>query len=397
MNLYQIPGYGFPGLHAESFQTARMADAFLECGVNAAVVYPWSSRMIRWHDVRETYGLHRSLKRKILPGFYLTSSRWRFVSNPLLRISLALFAINAGRNTVFLGRHPHLEPLRTLIRLKMWNLLRARIVVELHEPHHYLPGVDRHIDGYVVISKGLESFLLDAGVDPGRILLAPNAVDLTSYEQAHRRERSALRRQLQLPEEHSIICYTGQLGPGRNVETLIQAMQYLEERVSLVLVGGRNSDDVRRLEEFVASNRLSQRVKLIGQQPTQVVIDFQLAADVLVIPYNSHLAHARWCSPLKLWEYLASSKPIVAFAIPALREILRDDEVVWAKEETAVALAAAIGEALTRKPRAFEEVRARIGDWTWADRAQRVLDFIDTSPLGVASEAKQTSWGRVGC
>jgi glycosyltransferase involved in cell wall biosynthesis len=335
--------------------------------------------MIPWRGVCATYGVHRSLKRKVLPGFYLTSSRWRSVSNPLLRISLTLFAIKSGGNSVFLGRHPQLEPLGTLIRLKMRNLLRARIVVELHEPHHYVPNVDQHIDGYVVISKGLESFLLKAGVDTRRILLAPNAVDLASYEQAHRRERSALRRHLRWPEEHSIICYTGQLGPGRNVETLVQAMQYLEEKVNLLLVGGRNSDDVRRLEEFVASNRLSQRVKLIGQQPTQAVIDFQVAADVLVIPYNSTLAHAKWCSPLKLWEYLASSRPIVAFPIPGLREVLRDDEVVWAKEETAVALAAAIREALTRNPRAFDEIRARVGDWTWVDRAQRVLSFIDTS------------------
>jgi glycosyltransferase involved in cell wall biosynthesis len=272
----------------------------------------------------------------------------------------------------------------------MRNLLRARIVVELHEPHHYVPNVDQHIDGYIVISKALESFLVKAGIDTSRILFAPNAVDLASYEQAHRRARSALRKHLRLPEEHPIVCYTGQLGPGRNVETLIQAMPYLEANVNLLLVGGRNSDDVCRLEEFVASNRLSQRVKLVGQQPAQTVIDLQVAADVLVIPYNSQLAHARWCSPLKLWEYLASRKPIVAFPIPALREILRDDEVVWAKEETAVALAAAIREALTRNPRALDEIRARMGDWTWADRARRVLSFIDKSPAGVASQPKQT-------
>ena len=376
VRLYQIPGFGFPGLHAESFQTARMAEAFLECGVNATIVYPWSSRMIPWRDVGATYGVHRSLKRKILPGFYLTSSRWRSFTNPLLRISLALFAIKSGRKSVFIGRHPHLDPVATLIWLKARNLLRASIFIELHEPHHYLAAVDSSIDGYIVVSEALKLFLIQAGVIAERILLAPNAVDLRSYEEAHEHGRPALRKQLGLPESHAVICYAGQLGPGRNVETLIAAMRNVEESAILVLVGGKNSDDVQRVQTFIDSNQLSHRVRLVGQQPATTVTHFQLAADVLVIPYDSRLSHSKWCSPLKLWEYLASGKPIVAFSIPALRQVLLDNEVVWAKEETSIGLAEAIKEALTRDPRPFQEIRARLSDSTWGDRARHIANFM---------------------
>ena len=309
----------------------------------------------------------------------MTSSRWRSITNPLLRVLLGLFAIKSGGKCVFIARHPHLDPLATLIWLKQRNLLRASIFIELHEPHHYLPAVDSSIAGYIVVSEALGLFLIEAGVSTERILLAPNAVDLRSYEEAHRRERPALRKQLGLPENHTVVCYTGQLGPGRNVETLIDAMRYLEENATLVLVGGKNLADIDRLQRFAASNNLSERVRLVGQQPTETTTHYQLASDVLAIPYNLNLSTSKWFSPLKLGEYLATGKPIVAFPVPALDNTLRDDEVVWAEEETPLALAAAIKEALTRTPRPLHEIQARMRDWTWAHRAQRIADFIGVS------------------
>jgi glycosyltransferase involved in cell wall biosynthesis len=104
---------------------------------------------------------------------------------------------------------------------------------------------------------------------------------------------------------------------------------------------------------------------------------FQLAADVLVIPYDSRLSTAAWCSPLKMWEYLASGRPIVAFPIPALRDIFRKSEVVWVQEETPVSLADALKEAMKWEPRPLHEIRERIGTWTWEERARRIAEFME--------------------
>lgn len=375
MKLYQLPGYGFPGLHAESFQTARMAEGFLECGIPSTVVYPWTSNMIPWKEVPETYGLQQPLQRKLIKGAFLTSSNLRFVSNPILRASLSTFAIAAGKDSVFLARHPHLEPLSLLIDLKRRNRMQGRIFVELHEPSHFLPETDQFIEGYVVISEALQEYLLEKGVKREQILLALNAISLKSYEKSHEVEQSTLRSKLGLPTEQRIVCYTGQLGPGRNIETLIEALAYIDNAL-LVVVGGRQLDDIARLKHFANSRNLSERILFTGQQSTPKTVEYQLASDVLVIPYNSVLAHSKWCSPLKLWEYLASGKLIVAFQIPPLCKSLLDAEVVWAREETAPALADAIKEAFTRKPRTFTEVRERLGKLTWANRAERVARFM---------------------
>jgi len=378
MRLYQLSGYGFPGYRADSFQTARMAEAFLESGVNASIVYPWSPKTIPWRDVCPAYGLNRRPQRKVLPGIYLNPA-WRFhpFSNILLRIVLVLFAIKTGSKAVFLGRHPQEDPLATLLQLKARGFLQTPIFVELHEARHYSRPADSYINGYVVISEPLKLFLTDAGVESDKILVAQNAVDFSAYQQAHRLNRRTLRSQLGLAEHQSVICYTGQLYRDRNVETLVAAMKYMEPSTILVLVGGNARRDMQRIQAHVDANQLADRVRMVGQQAAVTTMHFQLAADVLVIPYDSRLSTAAWCSPLKIWEYIASGTPIVAFPIPAFRDIFRKNEVVWVQEETPVSLADALKEAMKWQPRPFHEISARIGTWTWAERARRIAEFME--------------------
>lgn len=378
MRVYQLTGYGFPGYRADSFQTARMAEAFLESGVDAAIVYPWSPKTIPWRDVCTAYGLHRRPKRKVLAGVYLNPA-WRIhrFSNILLRIALVLFAIKTGSNAVILGRHPQEDPLATLLHLKARGFISIPIFIELHEARHYSSSTDPYINGYIVVSEPLGLFLTSAGVKRDKIIAAPNAVDFPAYQEAHRLDRRTLRTQLGLPEHRSVICYTGQFYRGRNVETLVAAMKYMHADVILVLVGGNTNSDMQRIQAHVDANQMSERVRMVGQQPAATTMLFQLAADVLVIPYDSHLSTAAWCSPLKMWEYLASGRPIVAFPIPALRNIFLGNEVVWVQEETPASLAEALKDAMKREPRPLDEIRERIGAWTWEARASRVAAFIE--------------------
>jgi glycosyltransferase involved in cell wall biosynthesis len=260
--------------------------------------------------------------------------------------------------------------------LKKWGFHKTRIFIELHEAQHYVSSLDPYINGYIVVSEPLRAFLLQVGIAPSRILLAPNGVDLESYEEVHRYEKHELRRELGLPQNHPVICYTGQLGPGRNVEMLIAALKHLDQEILLVLVGGNRQQDLQRIQAFVVSEKLTERVILRGHEPAPITWRFQMAADVLAIPYASYLATAEWCSPLKLAEYLATGIPIVAFPLPSLQSVLHQEDVVWATEETALGLAEAIAVAMKRQRRRLEDIRSRLAGWTWVDRAQRIAAFM---------------------
>ena len=376
MTVYQVPGYGFPGYHAECFQTTRMTEAFTRSGVDARIVYAWSRNALPWVSVRETYGLQNAPRRVILPAMGFGQGRFRLLGDATRWSAMGAFALAAGRASIFLGRHPAQAPLATLVRLKALGLLTTPLFVELHESQHFLPAADPHINGYIVIGEALRAFLIDAGVSEDRVLVAPNAVDLELYDRARAVGKTSLREQLAMPQDSPVVCYTGRLAQGRNIEALIAAVKQVDERVILVIVGGGAPSDLERITAFAVQQQMMHRLIMAGHQPAERAAQFQVASDVLAIPYSSRLRHAQWCSPLKVAEYLAAGSPIVAFPLPALRSVLSDRDVVWAREETPSSLGAAIEEALRRAPKAAEEIRARVCDWTWCDRAERIAAFM---------------------
>jgi glycosyltransferase involved in cell wall biosynthesis len=62
----------------------------------------------------------------------------------------------------------------------------------------------------------------------------------------------------------------------------------------------------------------------VGQVPNRDVPTYLWAADVLVMPYTSQTPTVRYMSPLKMFEYMAAGRPIVATDFPVVREVLRD-------------------------------------------------------------------------
>ena len=102
------------------------------------------------------------------------------------------------------------------------------------------------------------------------------------------------------------------------------------------------------------------------------------------MPHTATPVSERYASPLKLFEYMALGKPIVASDLSAVREVLRDGETAClVKASDSTSLASGITKVLEH-PDLAEQIARRAFDaaasFTWARRAER-LDVL----LGVVT------------
>ena len=115
------------------------------------------------------------------------------------------------------------------------------------------------------------------------------------------------------------------------------------------------------------------------------VPSYLLASDVLVMPYSSKVTirdgteAGRFTSPLKLFEYMAAGKPIVATGVPSVLEILRPGEnsVVTPPDdggEFVRALGLVLGDS-ELCARVSSGAHSDAAGYTWEKRVEKIIEM----------------------
>ncbi len=187
---------------------------------------------------------------------------------------------------------------------------------------------------------------------------------------------AALRETLDLAGRR-IVLYTGNLEPYQGIDLLIEAAQRLAERRpdAVVLIVGGDRRRLERLQVRVAAQGLADHVRLIGPRPIEQMALFMAAADVLVSP-RCHGEN----TPLKIYTYMQSGRPIVATRLPVHTQVL-DDQTALLAPPTPGGLAEALLRALS-DPQAAARIgaaaRRRVEQRFSPDEfARRLLELYD--------------------
>ena len=183
------------------------------------------------------------------------------------------------------------------------------------------------------------------------------------------------------------VVYCGRLAANRGVDILIEAMALTPPDVRLTVVGGSSEsrgrsdcgDERRTLEKMVAELGLAERVAFAGPVPPGAVRSYLDKASVLAIPMRAD-TQTRLSSPLKLFEYMASGKPIVAAALDGVMEILRHEEnALLFEPDNPRDLANQLNRLLASKDLQAKLARQALEDaaaHTWEKRADQALRFL---------------------
>jgi len=186
--------------------------------------------------------------------------------------------------------------------------------------------------------SGLEGWLLrradsvvsSSGLAPRVRELAPTA-RLREWEysgtlpQASPEEAAELRRCLGIPEERPVVLYSGTFEPYQGLPALLAAIPQVRAEVPeavFVLVGAPEREAALMARAHPALAREG-ALRIIQRQPRERIPAYLALADVVVSPrgYGDNL-------PLKIFDYLAAGKPIVATDIPAHRAALDEERAL---------------------------------------------------------------------
>jgi glycosyltransferase involved in cell wall biosynthesis len=229
-------------------------------------------------------------------------------------------------------------------------------------------------DGYVTITDGLRRELERRfGPRPRLAVIPDGAPEPAPAPPAHVEEGA------QSPGNHAApftIGYAGHLYPWKGVDLVVEAVAALRDTHGLIIGGHAREPDLERVKALAGQLDCTSRVTFTGMVPPADVGARLREADVLVLPNPRSAISTDFTSPLKLFEYMASGRPIVASDLPSLREVLRDGEnarlVEPGNPPALVAGIVAIKEdpALGRRlaARALDDVR----EFTWRRRAERL-------------------------
>jgi len=209
---------------------------------------------------------------------------------------------------------------------------------------------------------------------------APN-VTASGDRRAARRE---VERRWQVPGG-PLIVYTGNLEPYQGVDLLVRAAARVsvERSDAVVLIVGGNDSQVRKLRELAREVGVAERVVLLGERPETDMPMFLASADVLVSPRSLGTN-----TPLKLYAYLMSGRPVVATDRPVHTQVLTAAEAVLASA-TPEGLAEAIlgvlrdpehGEAIGRN--AVRLVATNYSAAAFADKARAFASAIESLVAG---------------
>lgn len=212
------------------------------------------------------------------------------------------------------------------------------------------------------------------GIDREKIICERNAVEVEDFDISVSKEEA--REKLGLPKDKKIITYTGHLYSWKGVDTLAEAGKILPKDCLVIFIGGTDED----VSIFKGKYGNNKNILIVGHKDHSEIPLWQKAADVLVLPNTAKEDISKYyTSPMKLFEYMASRRPIVATDIPSIREIVNDENAIIVLPDNSEALAIGIKKALDGENlvmditnRAYEDVLLH----TWDKRAERIINFI---------------------
>jgi len=384
-NLLYIANLRLPTEKAYGIQIAKMCETFAEQGVSVKLVIPARNNPIG-KDIFDYYGVKRNFGviRLFSPDFYL--------SGKIDKLAV-IFKSFLSSNILFLYalfQKPDIIYSRDELTLFLLSFFRRNLVFESHKFSNKKRLFYRRFKKarvkIVTISKGIKDEFIYLGFKPEMVLVAHDGVDIKQF--AINKTTAECRELLGLPKDKMIVLYSGHLYKWKGANVLLEAARNFQfsifnlpknkENVLFVFVGG-TGPDIEDLKKSVETIKI-QNVMIVGYVSHDKVPLYLKAADILVLPNSGKNEVSRlYTSPMKMFEYMASSKPIIASDLPSIREVLNEDTAFFFRPDDPESLTKEISQVINNNSETDKRSANALKEavkYSWSARSYKIIQFI---------------------
>ena len=365
MKILYINHVRLPTEKAHGIQIMEMCQAFANLGVELELIVPRRFNNIK-EDPFSYYDISPNFKITYLPCIDLIPLDYVF-----------------GRLSYLITTFSFILSAKIYSWFKKYDLIYSctpfvsfffkKTTLEIHSLPKKITLVHKYFWGkahrLVVLTNIMKKELVAAGIPEDKILVAADGVNLEKFvidvSQKEAREK------LNLPANKKIAMYTGSffLHSWKGVDNILQATSKLPNHL-FVLVGGTKKE-IDKLSKEVVDN-----VLLIKKQQHSQIPLYLKAADILLLPNTKEKAISeKYTSPLKLFEYMASKRSIIASNLPSIKEVLNEKNSLLV-EPTIQGLVSGINQISQNKEWA-DKISAQalvdVQNYSWLKRAQKII------------------------
>ncbi len=280
-----------------------------------------------------------------------------------------------GKEIVFFANDPNI-----LVVLIIWKKI---FCYHLVSDWHQLIGdwrdafIAGNSDYLVTTSLKLKKTLTDKlSVNESKILVAYGGVDLSRG----RVDRDKARSLVNLSLVKKYVGYMGffrAVGMEKGLNVMIEALSNLDPDVNVLLVGGK-PEEIAEYEKLAKRLGVRERCVFFGRKTQEELALYEAACDILVIPYPDKPHFRDYGFPMKVYEYMASGRPIIYSKLELVEEVLGEDSMPF------------IPDSVNDFVRAVNEVFVHYDEWakkadssfkklalyTWEKKAENILNFV---------------------
>jgi glycosyltransferase involved in cell wall biosynthesis len=219
------------------------------------------------------------------------------------------------------------------------------------------------------VSEHAARMAVDAGAEPDRVLVVPNAVDIEAIDAGLAGSDAGRGR----------VGWVGSFGSWHGADVLVRALPELPPEVTAVMVG--DGGERPACEALARELGVRDRIDFTGALPHREAIARLAGCELLASPHVPLAGQPFFGSPTKLFEYMAIGRPIVASGLEQIGDVLKDGETAVIVEpgdvdDLARGIRAVLD--LPDRGRALGQASRREAEaeHTWEQRARAILSGV---------------------